>query len=104
MICKKLKKKEYVDGNIVWILLGTEIQRQTLFIEIFADNRFFRGEHIDTISLEETYEILFNYIMILLNEKYSFCIIEYKLFRHNLMRNDRFIKNDQIVHRDFKIL
>ena len=55
-----------------------------------------------TLSLEETYETLFNYIMILLNEKYSFCIIEYKSFRRNLMRNDACIKNDQIVHRDLR--
>ena len=91
---QKIQKEEYVDGNIVWVLLCTDIQRQTLFVDIFAGNSVFRGEHIDTLSLEETYETLFNYIMILLNEKYSFCIFEYKSFRHNLMRNDGFIKNN----------
>ena len=48
------------------------------------------------------YETLFNYIMILLNNKYNFCIEEYKSFRDNLMRSEGFIKNDQIVHRDLK--
>ena len=41
--------------------------------------------------------------MKMLNEKHNFCIDKYKLFRHNLMRNDGFIKNDQIVHRDSQI-
>ena len=58
----------------------------------------------DTNPLKETYEKIFNFIMKILSEKYSFCIDEHKSFRHNLMRNDGFIKNDQIIHRDFKIL
>ena len=101
---QKIHKEEYVDGNMVWVPLCTDGLRQTLFVDIHSGKRFFRGEQIDTLSLEETYDTLFNYIMILLDEKYTFCITEYKSFRHNLMRNDGFIKNDQNVHRDFKIL
>ena len=41
--------------------------------------------------------------MKMLNEKHNFGFDEHKSFRHNLMRNDGFIKNDQIVHRDFQI-
>ena len=63
----------------------------------------FRSEQIDTLSLKEIYDTLFNYVMILLEKKYSFCITEYKSFRHNLMRNDGFIEKNLIEHRDFKI-
>ena len=101
---QKIPKEEYGNGNIVWVPLCTDVQRQTLFVDTFADNRFFCGENIDTTSLKEIYKTLFNYFMILLNNKYNFCIKEYKLFRHKLMRKDGFIKNDQIAHRDFKIL
>ena len=89
-----IHKEEYVDENMVWVLLCTNGLRQTLFVDIHSGKRFFRGEQIDTLSLEETYDTLFNYIMILLDEKYTFCITEYKSFRHNLMRNDGFIKNN----------
>ena len=41
--------------------------------------------------------------MMLLEEKYYFCITEYKSFRHSFMRNDGFIEKNQIEHRDFKI-
>ena len=54
--------------------------------------------------MKETYEKIFNYIMIMINDKFNFCIDTYNSVRHNLMRNDEFIKNDKIVHRDFKIL
>ena len=101
---QKIYKEKYVDENVVWVPICTDIQRQTLFVDTFAGDRCFHGEHINTLSLEETYETLFNHIMILLNEKYFLYIIEYKSFRHNLMRNDGLIKNDQIVHKYFKIL
>ena len=41
MICKKIQKEEYVDGNVVWVPLCIDIQRQTLCVDIFAGNRFF---------------------------------------------------------------
>ena len=63
---------------------------------------FFCGKQIDTLSLKETYDTLSNYPMILLEEKYTFCITEYKSFRHNLMRNDGFIEKDQIEHKILK--
>ena len=47
---------------------------------------------------------MFNFIMKILNEKYSYYIDVNKSFRHHLMRNDGFIKNDQIIHRHFNIL
>ena len=65
-------------------------------------NRFFGCENIDTNSLKETYEKIFNYIIKMLSEKHNFCIDKYKLFRHNLMRNDGFIKNDQIINKNLK--
>ena len=39
----------------------------------------------------------------MLNDKYNFCIDEYKSFRLNL-RNDGLIKNDQTVRKNFKFL
>ena len=88
---QKNHKEEYVDENMVWVPLWTNGLRQTLFVDIHSGN-FFRGEKIDTLSLEETYDILSNYIMILLDEKYTFFITEYKSFRYNLMRNDGLLK------------
>ena len=60
--------------------------------------------YLQVNSLKETYEKIFNFIMKILNEKYNFCINAYKALRHNLMRNDGLMKNDHIVHRDFKIV
>ena len=88
---------------MIWAPLNSDGLRQTLFVDTHAGKRIFRGEQIDTLSLKETYDTLFNYVMILLEKQYSFCITEYKSFRHNLMRNDRFIEKNQIEHRDFKI-
>ena len=102
MICNKIKK-EYVNGNMFglpYILIFKDILYLLTHLQVI----FFSCEDIDTISLKDTYEKIFVFIMKMLNEKYNFCIDEYKSFRHNLMRNDGFIKNDQIVHRDFKIL
>ena len=53
----------------VWDRLCTDIQIQTLFVEMFTGNRFFREGHINNLSLEEIYRTLFNYIMILLRGK-----------------------------------
>ena len=39
-----------------------------------------------------------------LNGYYNFVINEYKSARHNLMRNEGFIKYDQIPHKYYKIL
>ena len=88
---------------MTWVPLNSDGLRQTLFIDTYAGERFFCGEQINTLSLKEKYDTLFNYVMILLEKKYSFCITEYKSFRHNLMRNDGFIENNQIEYRDFKI-
>ena len=100
----KIPKEEYINRNIVWVPLCTDVQRQTLFLDTFAGIRLICYENIDTNLLKETYEKIFNDIIIMLNEKHNFCIDEYKSFRHNLMKNDEFIKNDQIVHRDYKIV
>ena len=102
MICKKFPKIDYVNGNIDWVPLCTDLQRQTLFVDTFAGNIFFGCENINTNSLKETYGNIFNCIMKILNEKYNLCIDEYKSVRHNLMRNHGFIKDDQIVHKDLK--
>ena len=88
---------------MIWVPLNTDILRQTLFVDTHAHERFFRGNQIDTLSLKKTYDTLFNYVMILLNQKYNFSMNDYKSFRHNLMRNDGFIEKNQIEHRDFKI-
>ena len=69
---QKNQKEEFVDRNVVQVPLCIDKQRQTLFVDTFPGNMLFCGEYIDTHSLKETYEISFNYIMILLNEKYSF--------------------------------
>ena len=101
---QKIHKEEYVDGNMVWVPLCTDVHIQNLFFDTFVGDRLFSCEEIDTNLLKETFEKMFNYIIIMLNEKYNFCIGQYQSFRHNLMKNDGCIKNDQIVHRDFKIL
>ena len=38
---QKIYKEKYVDENVVWVPICTDIQRQTLFVDTFADNRFF---------------------------------------------------------------
>ena len=101
---QEIHKESYVGGNMIWIPLNTDGLRQTLFIDTHPGKRIFCGEQIDTLSLKERYDTSFNYIMILFEEKCTFCITEYKLFRYNLMRNDGFSEKDQIEHRDFKIL
>ena len=40
----------------------------------------------------------------MLHDKQYFCIDQYQSFRHILMRNDECVRNDQITHRDSKIL
>ena len=89
---------------MVWVPLCTDVHIQNLFFDTFVGDRLFSCEEIDTNLLKETFEKMFNYIIIMLNEKYNFCIGQYQSFRHNLMKNDGCIKNDQIVHRDLKIL
>ena len=66
---QKNPKEEYVNGNIVWGQLCTDIQRQNLFVDTFAGNILFCCEENDTNSLKETYIKIFNYIMKILNEK-----------------------------------
>ena len=41
MICKKFKKKKYVDGNVAWVPLCTDIQKQTICVDIWEGNRCF---------------------------------------------------------------
>ena len=36
-----LSKQDSSNGNIVWVPLCTDKQRQILFVDIFLDNRFF---------------------------------------------------------------
>ena len=100
---QKNHKESNAGGNMIWVPLNSDGLRQTLFVDTHAGERLFCGDQIDTLSLKEKYDTLFNYVMILLEKKYSFCITEYKSFRHNLMRNDGFIETNQIEHRDFKI-
>ena len=40
---QNMHKEEYVDGNIVWVSLCTNLLRQTLFVDIHLGNRFFFG-------------------------------------------------------------
>ena len=50
----KNPKEECVNGNIVWVPLCTDVQRRTSFVDIFAGDRFFSCEKIDTNLLKET--------------------------------------------------
>ena len=38
---QKNHKEEYVDGNMVWVPLCTDLLRQTLFVDIHAGKIFF---------------------------------------------------------------
>ena len=64
----KIHKNSYVDGNMIWVPLNSDGLRQTLFVDTHAGKRIFRGDQIDTLSLKETYDTLFNYVMILLEK------------------------------------
>ena len=80
---QKNHKEEYVDGYIVWVLLCTDLLRHTLFVDIHSGNRFFA---VNILILFRWKKHMKHYSFIL-----CCCIIEYKSFRHNLMRNDGFI-------------
>ena len=38
---QKIPKEEYLNENVVWVPLCTDVQRQPLCVDTFADNRFF---------------------------------------------------------------
>ena len=74
----KIHKNSYVDGNMIWVPLNSDGLRQTLFVDTHAGKRIFRGDQIDTLSLKETYDTLFNYVMILLEKKFLFVLLNIK--------------------------
>ena len=80
----KIPKEEYINRNIVWVPLCTDAQRQTLLVETFTGDRIFPVKTLILIHWKKHME----------NIHYNFCIDEYKSFRHNLMKNDGFIRND----------
>ena len=38
---QQIQKEEYVNVNVVWVPLCTDVQRQILYIDTFTDNSFF---------------------------------------------------------------
>ena len=65
---QKNHKESYADGNMIWVPLHSDGLRQTLFVDTYAGERLFCGDQIDTLSIKEKCDTLFNYFMILLEK------------------------------------
>ena len=69
----------------------------------FAEERFFYVMKLKLFHWKNHLVKIFSSTIKMLNDKYNFCIDQHQSFIYNLMRNYRYIRNDQIPRRNWKI-
>ena len=93
-----------VDDNRYWErLVNTDEQRKFFFYSNFKGNRFQKNYKIPFHLLESKFNFDYSVAMYYLKNNYKCSLLDFKLYRPNLITNDGYINHYQKVYRDFKI-
>ena len=99
-----LAKLCVIDENGYWErLVNTDDQIKILFPSSFKGIRFQKNFNIPFHILESKFKYDFSVAVYYLKKNYYFSLIDFKLYRPNLITNDGDINHYQKVHRDFKV-
>ena len=93
-----------VDSKGYWErLVNTDEKRKIFFPSDYQGDRFKRDFDIPFYLLEYKFKYDFSVAMSYLSKHYGFSLLQFKLYRPNLITNDGYINHYQKIHRDFKI-
>ena len=83
--------------------IKTDNQKKIVFPSNFKGIRFRKKYDISSHILASKFKYNFSVAMYYLKNNYNFSLLDFKLYRLNLITNDGYINHYQKVHRDFKI-
>ena len=94
-----IKDKKYQER-----LVNTDIESSIFFSSTFNGNRFKKNNEIHFHILEKKYKYDFSVVMNYLNVNYRISLLDFTIYRPNMIRNDGVINHCQKVHRDYEVV
>ena len=84
-------------------LVTTDYQRRILSPSNYNDNPFKKNVDVQFHILEKKFRYDFSVAMYYLKTKYGFSLLDFKMYRPNLITNDGLINHHQNTYRDYQV-